>query len=94
MQADTKAILDYNKGRDPQRLKMKLAGMMGMLTATVTSISTASHTAVEQLSKVERRIEQISYSTDLLNLNTAVQNRGQQMRHVLKTWDLGRGSGV
>ncbi len=25
---------------------------------------------------------------------TAVQNRGQQMRHVLKTWDLGRGSGV
>ena len=26
--------------------------------------------------------------------NTAVQNRGQQMRHVLKTWDLGRGSGV
>lgn len=27
MQADTKAILDYNKGRDPQRLKMKLAGI-------------------------------------------------------------------
>ena len=26
--------------------------------------------------------------------NTAVQDRGQQMRHVLKTWDLGRGSGV
>ena len=26
--------------------------------------------------------------------DTAVQNRGQQMRHVLKTWDLGRGSGV
>ena len=25
---------------------------------------------------------------------TAVQDRGQQMRHVLKTWDLGRGSGV
>ncbi len=46
----------------------ELAAMMGMLTATVTSISTASRTAVDQLSKVERRIEQISYSTDLLNL--------------------------
>ena len=30
----------------------------------------------------------------LITDTTAVQDRGQQMRHVLKTWDLGRGSGV
>lgn len=46
----------------------ELATMMGMLTATVTSISTASQEAVEQLSKVEKRIEQISYSSDLPRL--------------------------
>ncbi len=46
----------------------ELATMMGMLTSTVGSISTASHAAVEQLSKVEKRIEQISYSTDLPKL--------------------------
>jgi len=46
----------------------ELAAMMGMLTATVTSISMASQTALDQLSKVERRIEHISYSSDLPRL--------------------------
>jgi GGDEF domain-containing protein len=46
----------------------ELAAMMGMLTSTVTSISTASQTAVDQLIRVEKRIEQISYSTDLPKL--------------------------
>ena len=46
----------------------ELATMMGMLTATVTSISMASQTAVDQLSKVEKRLERISYSSDLPRL--------------------------
>jgi len=46
----------------------ELASMMGMLTSTVTSISAASRTAVEQLSKVEKRIEQIRYASDLPKL--------------------------
>lgn len=48
----------------------ELASMMGMLTATVTSISTASQTSVDQLIKVEKRIEQISYTSDLPRLKT------------------------
>lgn len=58
----------HHTNRFLQVQRRELAAMMGMLTTTVTSISTASQTAVDQLSKVERRIEQISYSTDLLNL--------------------------
>lgn len=46
----------------------ELAAMMSMLTSTVTSISAASQTAVDQLSRVEKRIEQLSYSTDLPRL--------------------------
>lgn len=46
----------------------ELATMMSMLTSTVTSISAASQTAVDQLSRVEKRIEQISYTTDLPKL--------------------------
>ena len=58
----------HHTNRYLQVQRGQLAGMMGMLTATVTSISTASQTAVDQLGKVERRIEQLSVSTDLLNL--------------------------
>ena len=66
----TRAFEEYchHTNRFLQVQSGELAAMMGMLTATVTSISMASRTAVDQLSKVERRIEQISYSTDLLNL--------------------------
>ncbi|MFN0102480.1 MAG: diguanylate cyclase domain-containing protein [Bryobacteraceae bacterium] len=46
----------------------ELTTMMGMLTSTVTSISAASQTAVAQLGKVEKRIEHISYATDLPKL--------------------------
>ncbi|MBI2685652.1 MAG: diguanylate cyclase [Acidobacteria bacterium] len=46
----------------------ELAAMIGMLTATVSSISMASQTAVEQLGKVEKRIENISYASDLPRL--------------------------
>lgn len=43
----------------------ELTTMIGMLTSTVASISTASQTAVEQLSRVEKRIEGASSATDL-----------------------------
>ncbi|MEO6759879.1 MAG: diguanylate cyclase, partial [Saprospiraceae bacterium] len=46
----------------------ELTSMMGMLTATVSSISAASQTAVDQLSRVEKRIEKISYTSDLPRL--------------------------
>jgi GGDEF domain-containing protein len=46
----------------------ELTTMLGMLTSTVSSISMASQQAVTHLSNVERRIEQISYSTDLPKL--------------------------
>jgi len=46
----------------------ELATMIAMLTSTVSSISTASQTAVEQLGRVEKRIENLTYATDLPRL--------------------------
>ena len=43
----------------------ELTTMIGMLTSTVASISAASQTSVEQLSKVEKRIENVNHTTDL-----------------------------
>jgi GGDEF domain-containing protein len=43
----------------------ELTTMIGMLTSTVASISAASQASVEQLSKVEKRIENINHATDL-----------------------------
>lgn len=43
----------------------ELTTMISMLTSTVASISTASATAVDQLGKVEKRIENVSGVTDL-----------------------------
>jgi GGDEF domain-containing protein len=46
----------------------ELATMLGMLTATVSSISAASQSAVDELGKVEKRMESISYGSDLPTL--------------------------
>ena len=43
----------------------ELTTMIGMLTATVTGISNASQTAVDELGRVEKRIETAGNSTDL-----------------------------
>ena len=43
----------------------ELTTMISMLTSTVASISTTSQTAVEQLSRVEKRIEGANSATDL-----------------------------
>ncbi|HEU0122594.1 MAG TPA: GGDEF domain-containing protein [Bryobacteraceae bacterium] len=46
----------------------ELGTMISMLTATVSTISSASQRATEQLARVEKRIENVSYSSDLPRL--------------------------
>ncbi len=67
-----KTFEDYchHTNRFLQVQNSELATMMGMLTSTVASISAGSQSAIEQLSKVERRIEQISFATDLPSLKS------------------------
>jgi GGDEF domain-containing protein len=62
-----KTFEDYchHTNRFLQVQSTELTTMIGMLTSTVASISAASQTSVEQLSKVEKRIENINHATDL-----------------------------
>ncbi|MBL8237115.1 MAG: diguanylate cyclase [Bryobacterales bacterium] len=58
--AHTNRFLDVQSG--------ELAKMLSMLTSTVSSISAGSLSAVANLGKVEKRIETLSYASDLPKL--------------------------